>query len=762
MGILNSLRRTVTGITDPTRKRRQRLLERAGLDDKYGASDFSSASEIRRLVRTMKKKKKKKRSSRTSSRSSSRKKSKKSSKSKKKLLEMIQAMNMPAAAPAPVAPVPQHPVFPPHPNYLPPFLMRPMFPPRPPTPKKKTPTPKKKTPTPKKKTPVPVPPPLPPLPPVQDVPLPPAEVKPLPALAEIPAEVIQNPSEAFLKFQTAVTDMAVAFGSDLSGKARMEMYKDRVAKARELQMDAIAEPGPPDYSKLLKVVIETLNELEGQLIKSQKEYEATWKELEERAKKLNELYTDCKNKDSTSDRIMMFHLKELPRLKTNEDKDGYGARLQEIDELVNQCAASDAAGMRKKLEFDQKRITDMITKLKGLGAVDANCNKDTYLSQLKPMIKQLEDYDVAKSRSASKRSASKRSASKVGRDASNGAVLNEMLKAADAVYDQVLAECRSKEWTYSQYLPQAMTKENAIKYAGIAAASAIAISVASQGVKGTTQMLAKGAWNGTTKLVSTLWSGVGTNETNEEGLEKKKAAGLAKTMEMYYGEDPPKTLAQNTKDALTNLMQAPGQAKEPPKTLAQKTKDALTNLMQAPGQAKELPKTLVEKAKDAVTKHVEAPNYQTFLDLYYGNETLGGLAVKTVKNVALGTAKDAVEAYWSKAETDYEKEKENRAPYVQQTQADYIREAAQLKQGELKGAAVKKRLEEAAAARKMQEAAGHELTRAEAEKMVKEMDANWWWPRQYPPNLVAAVKKYGIKTKNNLEPADPNYMADWV
>jgi hypothetical protein len=756
---LSSLRKTVRGITDPTRKRRQRMLERAGLDDKYDASDFSSASEIRKLVRTMKKKKKR-RSTRHSSRSSGRKKrkSKKSSKSKKKLLEMIQAMNLTAPAAAP-----QQPALPPHPNYFPPFLMQPMFPLRPPTPKKKTPTPKKKTPTPKKKTPVPLP-VLPPLPPVQDVPLPPAEVKPLPALADIPAEVIQNPSEAFLKFQTTVTDLCVAFGSDKSGKARMENYKDRVAKARELQMDAIAEPGPPEYSKLLKVVIETLNELEGHLVTSQKEFDKTWQELEGRAKTLNELYVKCKNKDSTTDRIMLFHMKELPKLKKNEDKDGYGDRLQEIDELVNQCAASDEAGRLKKLEFDQKRITDVVTKLKGLGAIDANCNKDTYLSQLKPMIKQLEDYDVAK----------KRSASKVGRDASNGAVLNELLKAAEALYDEVLAQCRSKEWTYSQYLPQAMTKENAVKYAGIAAAGLLALSVANQGVKGTTEMLVKGAWNGTRKVVGTLWSGLGTaNGAAANAMDKFRAlnpgeAGPAEAPASYLAALA-KEKANMDKFRALNPGEA-GPAEAPASYLAALAKEkakaadpevpASYLAALAKEKAKEAPKTLVQKAKDALTKHVSAPNYQTYVDLWYGKQTLGGLAANAAKDVALGTTQDAVEAYWAKAETDYEKEKENRAPYVQ-TQADYIREKAQLKQGELKGAAVKKRLEEAAA-RKMQEVAGHELSRAEAEKMVKEMDANWWWPRQYPPNLVAAVKKYGIKTKNNLEPADPNYMADWV
>ena len=50
--------------------------------------------------------------------------------------------------------------------------------------------------------------------------------------------------EALSALQTTVTDLSVAFGTDASGKARMETYKDRIDKARGRVDLVLAEEAP--------------------------------------------------------------------------------------------------------------------------------------------------------------------------------------------------------------------------------------------------------------------------------------------------------------------------------------------------------------------------------------------------------------------------------------------------------------------------------------------------------------------------------------
>ena len=54
MGILKSLNKTFKNWTDPGRKEKERALRRTGLADKYTASDFSSARDVRRTYEKMK------------------------------------------------------------------------------------------------------------------------------------------------------------------------------------------------------------------------------------------------------------------------------------------------------------------------------------------------------------------------------------------------------------------------------------------------------------------------------------------------------------------------------------------------------------------------------------------------------------------------------------------------------------------------------------------------------------------------------------
>ena len=208
------------------------------------------------------------------------------------------------------------------------------------------------------------------------VPPPPVQVPR--AVAELPAAVINNPSQTLKVFQEAVFELASVYAKDKD--ARISKYEDLLMKAKTLGLEAEADTTCNSVAR--KITNQTLEKIEKSLTEKEKMFEQKWEELSNEAKILDERYqTTCKDKLEIDRLRLMF--RELKN-EYHKDTGRYSRIVEQIRLIVDRCTSVEG-----KYEHDQYRIAQALEKLESLGNLNTECKKEVHLNKLKPHIKAL-------------------------------------------------------------------------------------------------------------------------------------------------------------------------------------------------------------------------------------------------------------------------------------------------------------------------------------------------------------------------------------
>ena len=313
--------------------------------------------------------------------------------------------------------------------------------------------------------------------------LPPQAVNVPAAVQAVPAEVIENPPEAFSKFQDAVLAITKAYSSDR--EARLSQMTDQIALANKLQVEA--EKDGSTNPTLRDYYIGTLKELHNNLSENEVLYQKEWAKLRNETGELNNRRKACLDGDKQAELDLMFS--KMNEADQASDKTAYTEQQEKIRLEVNKCST-----LEDRYKADLSRILVTLGTLEELGKT-APCNKHEYTQQLEPFILLLKDLQTKSSTILS----------------SDENYLTGILKEAEEKAKDVKTACQKKEMPNTAHLAQVSPYRKAAKYAlytaaavgtGLVVSSAlvgVAPTVAAVGSVGSAINLA-GSWLGTTGL----------------------------------------------------------------------------------------------------------------------------------------------------------------------------------------------------------------------------------------------------------------------
>jgi len=290
MGLGRSLKKKAARLFDFDRNKKKEALERAGLEEQFSPTNFSSVQDV---YRTAERQRSQKKVEEKAHRKTSKNKSKKVN---NEIYAMLRALNMipnrsanAISVPAPVAPA------------------------------------------------APVPATLPA--PATHVPE---------ALAAVPQEVIQNPSMSFSNFQDAVLALTKVYGTD--PEARVSKYTDLLMKAKTLQLEAEADTNKTE-AVLLKIYIGTLAEVEKNLTEKQKIYDQKWSELNTETELLKARSKECPDPNQQKTFDVLFRL--LNDTLGAQDLEKFKHQLQEIRLEVDNCTNAQSKYKHDQYRIEQ-------------------------------------------------------------------------------------------------------------------------------------------------------------------------------------------------------------------------------------------------------------------------------------------------------------------------------------------------------------------------------------------------------------------------